>query len=798
MTLPVLAAAWLLGIAAGAMWGAPPWAPCAWFAALAPAAWARRGRGAGLLLLAAALAALIGTWRFERWAETPLPDLAAFVDAPAVIEGRIDSEPDPGRTTVRYRVRAERIMEADGRWRETAGSALVTLRQGARHDRGASVRLSGVLEAPPTLEEFDYRAFLARSGVVGAMSFPRVEALGGGTERTLTTIASGARLRLERALQSSLPEPAASLAGGIVMGRDAAMPDELTESFRQTGLAHLVAVSGSNVALAAALAFVVFTPLAGRALAIVPAALSIAVYTFLAGAEETVVRAAIMAAIVLAGYWLGRPQGGIAALGAAAILMTAIQPGLAVDAGFQLSVASTAGLMAFSPWIRHALAATAARLGMAGIVPGMLLDVAALSLAAWIAALPIIWATFGQVSLIGPLVNIPTVPVFAIAFWTSAAAALAGVVWEPAGWIAGAVAWYPLGFIIWMAETGASAPRAAVAVPRFGSEAALAASLALAALAWAAYRRLPPERPLPGRIALAPVSPRAAHTVRMTVMGGGAGALVAAVAVLSLAPIGGPGRLEVAILDVGQGDAILVTTPNGRRVLVDGGPSGIALARELGAALPHWARSLDAVVLTHPDADHAGGLPDALARFRVDAVYDTGARQETAAFARFAEAAGERARLRRGDVLAIDGVHFEALWPPRDALPDDINAGSLALIVRHGRTRILLPGDIEESAQRALLALGAPAADVMLTPHHGAGTNADGFLAATGAALAVVSVGEGNRYGHPAAETLDALAGRAVLRTDLHGRVAIIGDGESLRVRAERWDAAFALAEGAR
>lgn len=798
MTLPILAAAWLLGIAAGAMWGAPPWVPCAWFVALAPAAWAHRGRGAGLLLLAAALAALLGAWRFERWAETPLPDLVAYAGTHATFEGRIDSEPDPGLTTVRYHVRAERIVGADGRWRETAGRALVTLRAGARYERGAPVRLSGDLDAPPTLEEFDYRAFLARSDVVGAMSFPRVDALDGEAERTLTTVASGARLRLERALQSSLPEPAASLAGGIVMGRDAAMPDELTEAFRETGLAHFVAVSGSNVALAAALAFVLFTPLAGRSLAIVPAALSIAVYTFLAGAEETVVRAAIMAAIVLAGYWLGRPQGGIAALGAAAIIMTAVQPGLAVDVGFQLSVASTAGLMAFSPWIRHALAATATRLGVAAIVPGMLLDVAALSLAAWIAALPIIWTVFGQVSLIGPLVNVPTVPVFAIAFWTSAAAALAGAVWEPAGWIAGAVAWYPLGFIVWMAETGASVPHAAVAVPRFGPEAALAASLALAALAWPAYRRLPPDRPLPGRIALAPVPPRAAHTVRLTVLGGGAGALAAAVAVLSLAPAGGPGQLEVVVLDVGQGDAILVTTPNGRRVLVDGGPSGLVLARELGATLPHWARSLDAVVLTHPDADHAGGLPDALARFRVGAVYDTGARQETAAFARFAEAAGERVTLRRGDALVIDGIRFEALWPPRERLPDEVNAGSLALIVRHGRTRILLPGDIEESAQRELLALGAPAADAMLAPHHGAGTNADGFLAATGAALAVISVGEGNRYDHPAAETLDALAGRAVLRTDLHGRVAILSDGERMRVRAERWDAAFAPAGGAR
>ena len=794
MTLPLLAAAWLLGIAASAIWGAPPWAAGAWFAAFAPAGWAWKGRDGALLPLAAALLALLGAWRFAGWAETPAPNLARFLGADVTIEGRIDSEPDPGLTTVRYHVRADHILGANGRKRETAGRALITLRQGAAYELGAPVRISGALEEPPVLEAFDYRAFLARRGVAGTMSFPRVETLDAGTPRTIETVASRVRLRLERALQASLPEPTASLAAGIVMGRDAAMPRELTESFRETGLAHFVAVSGSNVALAAALAFVLFTPLVGRTRAIVPAALSILAYTFLAGAEETVVRAAIMAAIVLAGYWLGRPQSGIATLGAAAILMTAAQPGLAVEPGFQLSVASTAGLMAFSPWIRHGLAALAARLGLAQVVPAVLLDVAALSLAAWIAALPIIWAVFGQVSLIGPLVNVPTVPVFALAFWASAAAALAGVVWEPAGWIAGAAAWYPLGFIVWMAEAGASVPHAAIALPRFGPGAALAASLALAAAAWPAYRHLPPDRPFPGRFALAEIPPHAARIVRLTVIGGGTGALAAAIAVLSLTPIGGPGRLEVAILDVGQGDAILVTTPHGQRVLVDGGPSGLVLARQLGKVLPHWAHALHAVALTHPDTDHAGGLPDTLERFRAGTVYDSGARSGTATFARFAEQAGGRERLRRGDAFEVDGVRFEVLWPPPGDLPDGTNAGSLALLVRYGETRILLPGDIERTAQHDLLALGAPVADALLAPHHGADTNERGFLDATEAALAVISVGEDNPHGHPARETLAALAGRAVLRTDLHGRVVILSDGESLRVRADR----FAPAEGGR
>ena len=789
MTLPILAAAWLLGFAAVGVWGAPVWVAGAWFAAAGPAAWVLRGRGAGLLLLAAAVVALLGAWRFQAWADEPLPDLAHSLGAGVTIEGRIDSEPDPGLTTLRYVVRAERLEDGEG-WRETEGRALITVRQTEALGYGTRVRVSGPLEAPPVLEAFDYRAFLARRDIVATMSFPRVEQTGNAPRWSPRALASEMRLRLEQSMQAALPEPAASLGSGIVLGRDATMPKELTNAFRETGLAHFVAVSGSNIALVTALAFLLFVPLVGRNWATLPAAASLALYVVLAGAEETVVRAGVMALIVLVGFWLGRPRSGLAALGAAALLMTAAQPRLALEAGFQLSVASTAGLMVFGPWIHYALAWTTTRLGAGGAIPNVALEVAALSLAAWAAALPILWVTFGQVSLIGPLVNIPTVPVFAVAFWLSGAAAIAGAVWEPAGWAIGLVAYYPLAFIIWMAEAGASVPRAAVAVPRFGPQAALLATAALGALAWPAYRYLAPR--------IAPPETRGgfAQTVRATALAGAAGALMAAIVAISVWPIQGPGELQVTVLDVGQGDAILVTTPNGKRVLVDGGPSGIVLARELGEVLPHWQRGIAAAVLTHPDADHVGGLPALLDRFDVKQVYDSGGWHDTAIFARFDEEAGARLTLRRGDAFEVDGVRFETLWPQPGPLEGPRNASSLVLRVTYGDASILLTGDIEETAQQALIAIGGIDAHVLKVPHHGASTNAGGFFEAAGARVTVISAGEGNRFGHPTNETLGDLGGRAVLRTDVHGRVTIVSDGTSIRVRAERWEASFAPAEG--
>jgi len=789
MTLPVLAAAWLLGFAAVGVWDAPAWMAGAWLAAAVPGAWAVRGRGAALVALAAALIALLGAWRFQAWAEEALPDLALSLGEQVAIEGRIDSEPDPGLTTLRYHVRAERV-EGDGSWRATEGRVLITVRNTVELAYGAPVRVSGELEAPPVLEAFDYLAFLARRDVVGTMSFPRVEQTGEAPRASPRALAAEMRLRLERAMQRALPEPAASLGSGIVMGRDATMPADLTEAFRETGLAHFVAVSGSNIALVTALAFLVSVPLVGRNWAVLPAAGSLVMYVFLAGAEETVVRAGIMALIVLVGYWLGRPRSGLAALAAAAILMTAFQPRLALEAGFQLSVASTAGLIVFGPWIHYALAWATRKLHADGVIPNLLLEVAALSLAAWLAALPIIWVTFGQVSIIGPLVNIPTVPVFAVAFWLSGAAAVVGAVWEPAGWAIGLAAYYPLAFIIWMAEAGASLPRAAVTVPRFGAEAALLAMVTLGALGWPAYRYLAP------RIAPPETRGATARVVRATALTGLAGAMAAAVVAISVWPAGGPGELQVTVLDVGQGDAILVTTPNGERVVVDGGPSGIVLARELSDVLPHWKRGIAAVVLTHPDADHVGGLPALIERYDVKRVYDSGAMHDTAIFASYDEAAAKRMPLRRGDTFEVDGVRFEALWPPPGELEGPRNASSVVLRVRYGEATILLTGDIEETAQMALLAAGGIDAHVLKVPHHGASTNAEGFLGRTGALVTVVSAGEGNRFGHPTDETLADLEGRAVLRTDMHGRVTIVSDGTSIRVRAERWPESFAPAEG--
>jgi competence protein ComEC len=256
-----------------------------------------------------------------------------------------------------------------------------------------------------------------------------------------------------------------------------------------------------------------------------------------------------------------------------------------------------------------------------------------------------------------------------------------------------------------------------------------------------------------------------------------------AVVMVGLVPLWGPGKLELAALNVGQGDALLITTPHGERYLFDGGPSGIALARELGGALPHWERRLDGIFLTHPDQDHVAGLPEALRRFEIGVVYDNGDSSSTQAYRAFASRAGDHRVLRAGDRFEHDGVVFEVLWPPEGYTPSAANDASLVVKVTYGATSVLLTGDLQGTSERLLVESGADTGvTVLKVPHHGSANADAGFLQGTGARIAVVSVGAGNRYGHPTEKTLGYLSSMAVLRTDTWGRVVLRSDGREFRL----------------
>ncbi|MEJ5200217.1 MAG: ComEC/Rec2 family competence protein [Anaerolineae bacterium] len=274
------------------------------------------------------------------------------------------------------------------------------------------------------------------------------------------------------------------------------------------------------------------------------------------------------------------------------------------------------------------------------------------------------------------------------------------------------------------------------------------------------------------------------------------GGMAVLAALIWLALLGAPdGKLHVYFLDVGQGDAILIVAPDGRQILVDGGPSPGALFNELGAVLPFWDRHLDLVVLTHPDGDHITGLIPLLDRYRVAQVLDTPL--SDAAPVAAAWRAG-LAQHRVGRTLAVremripmGRMQLTVLHPARPMLigtAADDNNNAIVLRLDYGRTSLLLTGDAESEAEADMMRAGLPLkADLLKVGHHGSrGSTSAPFLAAVAPRRAVIQVGADNAFGHPHPEVLRRLeaAGVEILRTDRQGRIEAISDGRDLWIRA--------------
>ena len=662
---------------------------------------------------------------------------------------------------------------------------------------GDLVRLAGRAAAPP---ESGYGDFLRRTGVTGTLRTSALELVAhaddpaGLLERT--------RRAAGDALTRALPEPAAGLAAGILVGLRDRVDRDLAAAFTATGLSHVVAISGWNIALVAGLVGAV---LAGRARRTRSGAIvvAIAVYAVLAGASPSVVRAAAMTCVALLARESGRPGTAAAALGWAVALLVVVNPASAVDIGLQLSAAATAGLIAWSAPIAAALERRA------GWIPRWIREGLGVSLAAQAATLPLVLFAFGRVAPLSPITNLAVVPLVplvmaagAVALAGGAAAALGapGVLASLLG-IPGALV---LGLLIGIVRLAARLPFANVTLPP--AVAAAAAALTLAALlafvtrgrmrrAWNGHRTTAEARPTltaprPGG------DRRRARTLRLA---GLLGAL--AIAVLVVAGATRPdGRAHVIVLDVGQGDAILVTGPTGGRMLVDGGPDPDRLLVALDARVPPWDRRIDLLVLTHPHEDHVAGLPLVLERYRVGQVAEAGMPGRSPgyeALSTILPAHGAASgRLVAGDHLTLDGIALDVIWPDADRVPrvasddgSEVNDASIVLLGTFEGRRFLLMGDAEADVEAELLVRGLPTVDLLKAGHHGSRTSTTAALVeATHPRVAAVSVGVRNDYGHPSREVLARLAGAgaAVLRTDQVGAIDVALGGAGIEVRTER------------
>jgi competence protein ComEC len=565
-------------------------------------------------------------------------------------------------------------------------------------------------------------------------------------------VAGRVRVALRSAVAGLAPAER-GLLPGLVDGDTSQLPTDVADDFSTAGMTHLVAVSGSNVAFVLAAVLVAARWVGLRSYAVpVAGALGTCAFTVLARPEPSVVRAALMGLIVLAAAQRGTAsRAGLSSLCAAVVLLLVVDPFLARSAGFALSVLATAGLVVLAPGWRARLARR---------WHPRVADAVATALAAQVATLPVLALITTRLGLLAVPANVLAEPAVPVATVLGAVVGLLGVVAPPVASLVAHVAAVPAWWLVTVARVTALLPVSAVTWPQGVGGAVLVlvavvgARLAVPAL----YRR-----------------PWLAATATVLAL------VVAWVGVPPMPWLSWPpaGWLLVAC-DVGQGDGLVVATAPGSALVVDSGPDPTAMdacLRDLGV------RRVPLVVLTHFHADHVEGLPGVLRRREVGAIETTVLAdppdevRRVQAWAADAHVPVETVRL--GERRALGDVSWTVLWPARvideDSRPN--NASIVLRLVTHGVV-VLLTGDVEPPAQSEILAADPTAlrADVVKVPHHGSGNQDPDFLRATGARLAIVSVGAGNPYGHPAPRTLQLLAGLGmhVDRTDLDGAVALV------------------------
>jgi len=688
--------------------------------------------------------------------------------------GVISSQPSLKDTRVSYIISVKEIITGGSKVK-TGGKILFTTLlwdDWQVYEHGREISVSGKLNLPSGRRNpggFNYREYLAQSGISATMFARKENVVIGERRKTNVLVSLGLFLkdRIVSVINKSLPEQQAGLLNGMLIGNREGLSKEVQQVFSDSGLSHIMAVSGANVA------FIVFPLLfmlrklhLKRHIANITAIFVLVVFVFITGFEPSVLRAVIMAIVILTGQILRRENDVLTSISFAALVMLLYNPYNLFNIGFQLSFAATISLVLFNKNIKNLLSTR--------FIPKGITDVLSVTLAAQIGVLPITVYYFNKFSLVSIISNLLVAPVIEAITVLGFVMAIIGQVSIVFSRLIGYVNCTLLSFVLFISKITANLPFAVVRTITPHIIMIVFYYLAIWFFFW--YK---PVRNIKIKVT---------HYVLGLVV----------LSAIYCVPVLVPKGLEVVFIDVGQGDSIFVRTCTGKTVLIDGGGgSNIESSFNMGDSvvipflLDFGIAKLDVVVATHGHDDHIQGLIPVLESFRVDnfIIPEHTGKEE---FHKLLETSKLREinvySLKKGDRIRLDGETYFYVLNPDENFSDEIqslNNSSLVLKLHYKDVSMLFTGDIEKEVENKLVQDKENIrADILKAAHHGSNTSTtQDFLEIVSPKAVVISVGK-NNFGHPSQEVIERLEGKKipVLRTDKHGAVIIKSNGRRLSV----------------
>ncbi|HEX9838921.1 MAG TPA: ComEC/Rec2 family competence protein [Anaerolineales bacterium] len=695
-------------------------------------------------------------------------------DYDLLITGTLAEPPDYRDNYTNLRLDVEKVDTGD---RDLPAQGLILVRASNNQifHYGDRLRLRGQLKTPPENEDFSYRDYLAAQHIHSYMSSAEVTVLPGKGGNPISAALYAIKEKSLDNIYRLFPDPESSLLAGILLGVDTGLTQELQQAFKNTGTAHIIAISGFNMSIIAGLFVVFFSrflgPRRGAALAI----LGIILYTILVGGGAAVVRAAIMGSLALFARQVGRRQFALNTLLAVALLMCLWNPLYIWDVGFQLSFFATLGLILYAePFSQFANgiitkyfpASTAERFAE------LFSEFVLLTLAAQLTTIPIMAYHFQRISLVSFIANPFILPPQPAVMILGGLAVLLSLVWFPLGQIAAWVAWPFVVYTIRMVELFDRVPHGTLFLGELSIWFVILFYAALLSLTFGGARIQAGIESLKERQTNAPV---------------GIGLVILTLALLLVwrAAVAVPDKLlHVTFLDVGSADALLIKSPSGKSVLVNGGPSVSTLADEMGRRLSSFNRRLDWLIVAGTEEDDLAALPRVIERYPPDAVLWSGNTQ--ASFS--SRVLNEYLSLQ--DILVTTAEPEQVL---------DLGEGATLRVLTTGpRGAVLL---IEWESFRALLPIGmsfealdelregagvGPVSVLALADSGYAASNPPEWITNLNPELVVLSVDAADQNGMPDREVLEVVEDYALLRTDLNGWIEITTNGKQMWVNVER------------